>query len=108
MHALFPPEKVILVRAMSIETSSPRTITYRCESTPGSFASVTELGSPSIHLSGFHSYESGPHKSGSQFDERKEGKTMVPFGTRTSYISEPSIPRTGLENGRMTSSRVLA
>lgn len=80
---------------------------YRGEYIPGILAFVTDSGSPSIHLSGFHSYESGPQMSGLVFDARIEGKTLVPFGTRTSCTSEPSLPRMGLENGRTASSRVL-
>ena len=110
MQALPPPLKVILNRAMCVRFYPPcqgSRMTHKCEYTPGIFASATELGSPSIHLSGFHSNESGPQISGLQFDERRDGNTTVPFGTRTSCISEPSFPRTGFENGRMMSSRVL-
>ena len=59
------------------------------------------------HRSGFHSYESGPHKAGSVLQLLIDIMAVVPFGTTISLISRPSIPVTGVYRGSTASFRTL-
>ncbi|PSR84004.1 hypothetical protein PHLCEN_2v5555 [Hermanssonia centrifuga] len=107
MHALDPPMKVIL-REVSITRDCYRVIdAYRLEYTPGIRASLTASGSGWSQRSGFHSRASAPQIALLLLHDRLPTAISVPLGTTTSFINEPSNPRTGLANGMITSCTVL-
>ena len=80
--------------------------THKCEYTPGTRALVTDSGIGFDHLSGFHSYASGPHNSGLRLVPRMDTVTIVPLGIGMESISLPLVPLIGNERGN-TMSRVV-
>jgi hypothetical protein len=65
------------------------------------------LGRGDNHRSGFHSYESGPHSSGSRLQLMIDTIVVVFFGTTISCITLPSTPVMGVESGSTAFSRAL-
>ena len=77
--------------------------TYKCEYTPGIRASSIAVGRGLSQRSGFHSFASSPHSALLLLLAWKCAKTETPLFTTTSFMSVPSRPRMGSENGSTTS-----
>lgn len=107
MHALPPPKNVILIIWSKYDNQDLFHTAYRFEYTPGMCASVRACGNGFNHLSGFHSYESGPHSSGLQLEAMMPTTTFVLLGIGISCISFPSSPLIGFESGMTVSFLVL-
>ena len=70
---------------------------------PGTCASPTLSGSGDSQRSGFHSSASSPQIALLRFDASRPTATDVSFGTKISFISFPSTPRTGCASGKTMS-----
>lgn len=81
-------------------TNRMNRVTYRCEYTPGIRVLIKESGSGFNHLSGFHSYASGPHISGLRLDPMIDTYTRVPLGIGRTLISLPLVPLIGTARGK--------
>lgn len=94
-------------RRVSSNSRRPIVRTHRWEYAPGIFASVSASGNGASQRSGRHSPPSGPQSAGLVFAAWIGKNTSVPSGTKMECMSVPSVPRTGLESGRVLSARAL-
>lgn len=107
MQARPPPRKVILWPSEPRHPTRHDSATHKFEYTPGILASVTAAGRGASQRSGFHSYASSPQRVLLRLQFKRPATTVVFFGTRISWIGDPSTPVMGFDNGRMTSLCVL-
>ena len=99
MHARLPARNDILDRIFSAGAHDELLITHIEEYTPGNFASATDCGRGSSHLSGLNSLASGPQISSERLTVRIGIATVVPCATVMWSTTSPDAVVIGLLRG---------